>query len=110
MVNSSYTDKRRCDLLYEIEKEENIISKVFEDTNPTAFYNGIQLNLQIDELIWKSDFDKEWEQVKKTYELPTRFWSEFEDDMSDKFRKAVGMGYVDVYYRNPDTITHLTIR
>ena len=75
-----------------------------------TFYNGIQLNLQIDELIWKSDFDKEWEQVKKTYELPTRFWSEFEDDMSDKFRKAVGMGYVDVYYRNPDTITHLTIR
>ena len=70
-----------------------------------TFYNGIQLNLQIDELIWKSDFDKEWEQVKKTYELPTRFWSEFEDDMSDKFRKAVGMGYVDVYYRNPDTIT-----
>ena len=58
----------------------------------------------------KSDFDKEWEQVKKTYELPTRFWSEFEDDMSDKFRKAVGMGYVDVYYRNPDTITHPTIR
>ena len=70
-----------------------------------TFYNGIQLNLQIDELIWKSDFDKEWEQVKKTYELPTRFWSEFEDEMSDKFRKAVGMGYVDVYYRNPDTIT-----
>ncbi len=75
-----------------------------------TFYNGIQLNLQIDELIWKSDFDKEWEQVKKTYELPTRFWSEFEDEMSDRFRKAVGMGYVDVYYRNPDTITHLTIR
>ena len=70
-----------------------------------TFYNGIQLNLQIDELILKSDFDKEWEQVKNTYELPTRFWSEFEDDMSDKFRKAVGMGYVDVYYRNPDTIT-----
>jgi len=23
--------------------------------------------------------------------------------MSDKFRKAVGMGYVDVYYRNPDS-------
>ena len=70
-----------------------------------TFYNGIQLNLQIDKLIWKSDFDKEWEQVKNTYELPTRFWSEFEDEMSDRFRKAVGMGYVDVYYRNPDTIT-----
>jgi hypothetical protein len=79
-----------------------LIKMVREDG---TFYNGIQLNLQIDELIWKSDFDKEWEQVKKTYELPTRFWSEFEDEMSDRFRKAVGMGYVDVYYRNPDTIT-----
>jgi photosystem II stability/assembly factor-like uncharacterized protein len=29
-------------VIYKIEKEENKISKVFEDTNPTAFYNGIQ--------------------------------------------------------------------
>jgi hypothetical protein len=69
-----------------------------------TFYNGIQLNLQIDEVIWKSDFDKDWEQVRKTQDLPTRFWSEFEDEMSDKFRKSIGMGYVDVYYKYPDTI------
>ena len=29
-------------VIYKIEKKENKISKVFEDTNPTAFYNGIQ--------------------------------------------------------------------
>ena len=69
-----------------------------------TFYNGIQLNIQIDEVIWKSDFDKDWEQVRKTQDLPTRFWSEFEDEMSDKFRKSIGMGYVDVYYKYPDTI------
>ena len=69
-----------------------------------TFYNGIQLNLQIDKVIWKSDFDKDWEQVRKTQDLPTRFWSEFEDEMSDKFRKSIGMGYVDVYYKYPDTI------
>ena len=68
-----------------------------------TFYNGIQLNLQIDELIWKSNFDKEWETIKRPQDLSTRFWSEFEDEMSDRFRKAVGMGYVDVYYRNPDS-------
>ena len=50
------------------------------------------------------DFDKDWEQVRKTQDLPTRFWSEFEDEMSDKFRKSIGMGYVDVYYKYPDTI------
>jgi hypothetical protein len=69
-----------------------------------TFYNGIQLDIQIDEVIWKSDFDKDWEQVRKTQDLPTRFWSEFEDEMSDKFRKSIGMGYVDVYYKYPDTI------
>jgi len=68
-----------------------------------TFYNGIQLNLQIDEIIWKNDFDEDWEQVRKTQDLPTRFWSEFEDEMSDKFRKSIGMGYVDVYYKNPDS-------
>jgi hypothetical protein len=68
-----------------------------------TFYDGIHLNLQIDELIWKSDFDKEWETIKRPQDLSTRFWSEFEDEMSDRFRKSVGMGYVDVYYRNPDS-------
>jgi len=68
-----------------------------------TFYNGIQLNIQIDEIIWKSNFDEDWEQVRKTQDLPTRFWSEFEDEMSDKFRKSIGMGYVDVYYKNPDS-------
>jgi hypothetical protein len=78
-----------------------LIKMVREDG---TFYNGIQLNLQIDKVIWKSDFDKDWEQVRKTQDLPTRFWSEFEDEMSDKFRKSIGMGYVDVYYKYPDTI------
>jgi len=69
-------------------------------------YDGLQLHLMVDELIWKSDFDKEWEPIRRPHDIGTRFWSEFEDDMSDLFRKKMGMGYVDTYFKHPD-ITHL---
>jgi hypothetical protein len=70
-----------------------------------TLYDAIQVHLQIDELLWKSDFDKEWERVDKTHSLPSNFWSMFEDDISDLVYKKMGLEYVEVYYRNPDTIT-----
>ena len=72
------------------------------DKEEGGFFYGIQLNIQIDELLWKSDFDPEWENVRRPMDLPSNFWSYFEDDMSDEFRKSLGIEYVEVYFRNPD--------
>jgi len=72
------------------------------DKQEGGFFYGIQLNIQIDELLWKSDFDPEWENVRRPMDLPSNFWSYFEDDMSDEFRKSLGIEYVEVYFRNPD--------
>lgn len=69
-----------------------------------TLYDAIQVHLQIDELLWKSDFDKDWERVEKTHSLPSSFWSMFEDDISDLVYKKMGLGYVEVYYKYPETI------
>lgn len=66
-----------------------------------SLYDAIQVHLQIDELLWKSDFDKEWERVEKTHSLPSSFWSMFEDDIADLVHKKMGLGYVEVYYNYP---------
>ena len=66
-----------------------------------SLYDAIQVHLQIDELLWKSDFDKEWERVEKTHSLPSSFWSMFEDDIADLVHKKMGLGYVEVYYKYP---------
>jgi hypothetical protein len=66
-----------------------------------TLYDAIQVHLQIDELLWKSDFDKDWERVEKTHSLPSSFWSMFEDDISDLVYKKMGLGYVEVYYNYP---------
>lgn len=66
-----------------------------------SLYDAIQVHLQIDELLWKSDFDKEWERVDKTQSLPSNFWSMFEDDISDLVYKKMGLEYVEVYYKYP---------
>ena len=67
-----------------------------------TLYDGYQIHLQIDELLWKSDFDKEWERVEKTHDLGPRFWSVFEDEMMDLVYKKMGLGYVEVYFNYPD--------
>jgi hypothetical protein len=66
-----------------------------------SLYDAIQVHLQIDELLWKSDFDKDWERVEKTHSLPSSFWSMFEDDIADLVYKKMGLGYVEVYYKYP---------
>ena len=67
-----------------------------------TFYDGYQVHLQIDKLVWKGDFDKEWERIENTNALPGRFWNEFEDDISSLVYKKMGLVYVEVYYKYPD--------
>jgi len=67
-----------------------------------TLYDGYQIHLTIDELLWKSDFDKEWERVEKTHDLGPRFWNEFEDYIMDLVYKKMGLVYVEVYYKFPD--------
>jgi len=69
-----------------------------------SLYDVIQVHLQIDELLWKSDFDKDWERVEKTHSLPPNFWSMFEDDIADLVYKKMGLEYVEVYYKYPESI------
>lgn len=93
-----YSDEGDVNVImkYSVFPTSRIMKMVREDGSE---YDGLQLHLQIDKLIWKSDFDKEWENVKRQDNLPTRFWSKFEDDMSELFRKRLGIGYVETYYK-----------
>ena len=100
-----YADEGEVNVImrYSVLPTSRIMKMVREDGSE---YDGLQLHLMIDELIWKSDFDKDWETIKRPHDLPTRFWSEFEDDMSDLFRKRLGIKYVETYFKHPD-ISHI---
>lgn len=100
-----YADEGEVNVImkYSVLPTSRIMKMVREDGSE---YDGLQLHLMIDELIWKSDFDKDWETIKRPHDLPTRFWSEFEDDMSELFRKRLGIKYVETYFKHPD-ISHI---
>ena len=100
-----YADEGNVNVImkYSVLPTSRIMKMVREDGSE---YDGLQLHLMIDELIWKSDFDKDWETIKRPHDLPTRFWVKFEDDMSDLFRKKLGIGYVETYFKHPD-ISHI---
>lgn len=100
-----YADEGNVNVImkYSVLPTSRIMKMIREDGSE---YDGLQLHLMIDELIWKSDFDKDWETIKRPHDLPTRFWSEFEDDMSDLFRKRLGIKYVETYFKHPD-ISHI---
>lgn len=95
-----YSDEGYVDVImkYSVLPSSRIMKMEREDG---TFYDAIQVHLQIDELLWKSDFDKEWERVEKTHSLPSHFWSMFEDEISDLVYKKMGLGYVEVYYKYP---------
>ena len=88
------------DMKYSVLPSSRIMKMTREDG---TLYDAIQVHLQIDELLWKSDFDKDWERVEKTHSLPSSFWSVFEDDISDLVYKKMGLGYVEVYYKYPES-------
>lgn len=88
------------DMKYSVLPSSRIMKMTREDG---TLYDAIQVHLQIDELLWKSDFDKDWERVEKTHALPSSFWSVFEDDISDLVYKKMGLGYVEVYYKYPES-------
>lgn len=89
------------DMKYSVLPSSRIMKMTREDG---SLYDAIQVHIQIDELLWKSDFDKDWERVEKTHSLPSSFWSVFEDDISDLVYKKMGLGYVEVYYKYPESI------
>lgn len=95
-----YSDEGNVHIVmkYSVLPSSRIMKMTREDG---TLYDAIQVHLQIDELLWKSDFDKEWERVEKTHSLPSSFWSIFEDDIADLVHKKMGLGYVEVYYKYP---------
>ena len=70
--------------------------KYNENGDEDGTYDGIHLEIQANELLWKSDYDPDYEKVRKLRDLPNRFYETFEDEMSDKFKNTIGIGYVDV--------------
>jgi hypothetical protein len=96
-----YSDEGKVHVImkYSVLPSSRLIKMKREDG---TLYDGYQIHLQIDELLWKSDFDKEWERVEKTHDLGPRFWSVFEDEMMDLVYKKMGLGYVEVYFNYPD--------
>ena len=95
-----YSDEGNVHIVmkYSVLPSSRIMKMTREDG---SLYDAVQVHLQIDELLWKSDFDKEWERVEKTHSLPSSFWSMFEDDIADLVHKKMGLGYVEVYYKYP---------
>ena len=66
-----------------------------------SYEDGITLYIQIEELLWKGEFDNEWEKVSSTQSLPSMFRPAFEDHMWEKFRKIIGTKHVEVWFTEP---------
>jgi hypothetical protein len=66
-----------------------------------SYEDGITLYIQIEELLWKRDFDNEWEKVRSTQNIPSAFRPIFEDNMWEKFRKTIGTKHVEVWFTEP---------
>ena len=66
-----------------------------------SYEDGITLYIQIEELLWKRDFDNEWEKVRSVQNLPSAFRPIFEDHMWEKFRKTIGTKHVEVWFTEP---------
>ena len=96
-----YSDEGEVHVImkYSVLPESRIIKMQREDG---SLWDGLHLEVKIDKLIWKHDYESEWTNVPKPHNLPTRFFQYFDDEVSDSIRRKLCIEYVEVYYKDPE--------